>query len=172
MFLGWIPQILSRFDFLNICFIDNLLNRISISYPLAIIYPFQLSYNHYKTKHVQQHIDRDLICKIQQRINIPIVMDFIKALNCLCLPEKMIEHYIRDICSSYGENRLERINTALRIVYEDNKEFQGKAFERIQKYKTILEEAKLYANGKCMNLLYIFCNKINILLYGRLFASK
>lgn len=96
MFLEWIPQILSHFDFGIICFLDELLLNLSESYPSALTYPFKLSYEQYFSlqSHTKSIKPRDLVNKIKVKLTNNTTDNFIKGIINLCLPIVKLKHHL------------------------------------------------------------------------------
>lgn len=144
MFIKWLPQILSRFDFSKPCFLDELVMRMAIAYPFAIIYPFQVSYSQFREKHPNVR-NRELVHNLLERLNNPMVDNFIKSITCLCLPNKLLSHHLENLFKmvQYSQelNQVKYQNAVknlISIAFENN--LQGKIFSIIESNKKILEE--------------------------------
>lgn len=93
MFLKWIPQILSLFDFQRQCFLDNLLCRLANAYPTAMFHPFQLSHD----QHMQQfpnYQNRLTVERIRRSLHHPLSDQFIAGIQNVCVPSKMLSSHL------------------------------------------------------------------------------
>lgn len=148
MFLGWIPQILSSFDFRSPCFLDDLLLKLSKAYPTALIYSFQLSYNQYRDKYSDSE-DRDLIHQIRDNLRNDILEKFINSINCLCLPEMVLVAHLSNISKSIRLNPnyttslyQKHLQNIIDILFENP--LQGKLIAKLRQFKTKVNELKTF----------------------------
>lgn len=119
MFLSWIQQIVSRFDFKNKCFLDDLLLRVAKEYPTAIVYAFQLSYKQFNERKPFAAV-RPVVHEILNAIRSPTIEKFIAAIGCLSLPEEVIKAYIYPLERSLNKNYSNLVyRSKLQKVYEE-----------------------------------------------------
>lgn len=95
-FLGWVTQIVSRFDWQKPCFLDDLLLRSAKTYPTAVIYPFQMAFSQFREQKPQATV-RECVQQIRDALKNPVVEKFIKSLNYLSAPDKVLEHHLHNI---------------------------------------------------------------------------
>lgn len=147
MFLGWLPQIISNMNFKQANFLDRLLLRIASTYPRAILYPFQLSYDQYK-KDADDQKDRSIVLEILNIIRNRKTELLIRGLLCLCVPEKMLSYHLIELSnemqlhSTTFTNELlkKRIKHILSTVWPAN-DIRGQAYQQedIEKYRNIIK---------------------------------
>lgn len=102
-FLGSVTQMISRFDFMKACYLDNLLLRLVTTYPSIIVYAFQLSYNIFRER--KPHVPiRSVIQQILDAVNNPLMNKFIESLKCMTLPEKALKHHLDIIIRKLNQN--------------------------------------------------------------------
>ncbi|XP_059610251.1 DNA-dependent protein kinase catalytic subunit-like [Phlebotomus argentipes] len=148
MFLNWVPQILSTFNFSSPCYLDKILHRLAQTYPAAIVYPFTLSYNQHLDMQNSSVPDRKLVTEIIGLTNIPGVSHFISALSCLCLPKLMLaSHLTRFYNDLFREThmpegkKMKYIRNILKNVFREGVEnLQGSAFKHIEKYQASVRD--------------------------------
>jgi hypothetical protein len=151
MFLSWIPQILSHFDFKSVGYLDQLLCRLAKVYPNALIYPFCLSLHQHQQLDINKNsVKREGVVDIMKNFNNQTVYQFIDAISYVCLPHIMLHHHLYKLKKSMNtktdiktfRNMLQGV---LDVVYEKN--IQGSELESIRKYKAKLAQL-LKLNGK------------------------
>lgn len=161
MFLGWLPQILSSFNFQSRCFLDDLLLKLSKAYPSALIYPFQLSCNEYQEKNPNTR-DRLVVRDIKNNLRNEILEKFIESINCLCLPEQALLTHLSKIqkairLGNYTDAVFKQdVRYIIKTLFENP--LQGKLAEKIAKYKNkIVELDSLDSKYYCMKHCCIIC---------------
>lgn len=144
-FLGWITQIISRFDFKKPGFLDNLLVRLSTEYPLAVIYPFRLSYREFNDRNPNVN-DREIVQQILNAIKNPMIEKFIDNICCICLPETVAIHHLKHILrnSKDSENRKKEFKICYDNVFGN---VRGRSSSRVEKFKEEFTEL-LETNGE------------------------
>lgn len=116
-FLGSISQIMSRFNFETVCFLDSLVLRLATEYPSIAIYPFQVSYECFKERNPNVKHERPLIRQITAAIANPFLQHFIDGLKVLNLPPKVLQHHLKELLKSDVND--ESIRQKLRASYND-----------------------------------------------------
>lgn len=151
MFLGWIPQILSILTFDRDHYLDDLVLRIATTYPMAIFYAFQQSFNQYHEQN-SSTFDRSAIVKICDSIKNPMAEKFMQAILCVCIPDKMLYLHLNNLLQMLQRplsniEFVKHVKNIVRMVYGNDGGLQGSAFEKIQKYKNIIMNLQTY-NGE------------------------
>lgn len=100
MFVGWIPQILSRFSFAMPCFLDALMIRLAKMYPSAMLFPFRLAYS----QHRSRSPSRAIVQQIHDLLRNSFAEQFIENIECLNLPEKELRSQLHRILMSIQTN--------------------------------------------------------------------
>lgn len=133
IFLAWITQIISRFDFENVCFLDNLLLRISTAYPSSVIYTFQLAYRQYRAQRPNTPI-RPIVQQIITAIKNPIVERFIQNVNYVSLPDKVLFYHLSKVVEKIVEKTdyREELETCYENVFGNGR---GKSVNRVEVFK-------------------------------------
>ena len=163
MFLEWIPQIISLLDFNNVCLIDKLLLRLSAAYPMAIFYPFHLSFTQYKQNNANDNDDglqlRPVITEILQAIRNPQEEKFMAALLCFSIPEKMLYYHLinlyRELQSNLTQLQFKKsIQNLLHVMYNgEHCQLQGESFKYIVKYEALIRDL-LTLDGEFATIVY------------------
>lgn len=134
MFLGWVPQILSRYDFEKPCYLDNLLLRLSTSYPSAVTYSFEMTFDLFCGKNSGGQWIRENVKQIKNALINPMMENFIKGLNCLTLPNKVLEHHLRNMHRAKSETEFKHeFKTCLVNVF--NNDMRGRSIKSVEKTK-------------------------------------
>jgi hypothetical protein len=138
VFLDFLSQILSNFDFENDCYLDNLILKISKKYPRAIYYPFKISYEHYKQTH-DREMEKPLIQELIDLIESPLLKRFVSEIGRLCLPENMILFHFKDFKMKVAERKLsyaqleEERQKIQDVVFKDKS--SGQEFRKIDEFE-------------------------------------
>lgn len=168
MFIKWIPQILSIFDFHKPCFLDKLL-ILATEYPAAMFYSFHLSHDQNR-QHYPSYINRQTVGRILQLLHNPLAEQFMLGLQCICVPNSMIMTQL-----SLLEKMLDfqddlsylaftaAVNNCLRILYgntNDDDAFdvnnqKGAIFEEIRPFKQQIR-ALIDTYGMQANMQFLY----------------
>lgn len=147
MFLSWIPQILSVFSFQSTSFVDELVLRIGKSYPLAIAYPYRLSYEQFQqTDAFDTTRTRPVVQQLIELLHNPTTDAFVRAMLCLCVPEKKLAHHLLELfyelsSITVADVFIRRLRFAISCVWPGNTDtINGRAFDRIEVYRTRIAE--------------------------------
>lgn len=150
MFVGWIPQIMSVFSFDNECFLDALLLRMARANPLAVCYPFRLSYerrNEARTYAANADAeddrkDRTVVLRLLRLLHSPATEAFAQALLCLCVPEKKLSHHLRELYMELDRHDDETDRRYLRARVRclvdkmwPQRQTRGRAYQRLERYR-------------------------------------
>lgn len=143
MFLSWISQILSVLSFERPSFVDDLVLRIGKTYPLAISYPFRLSFEHFQQNQLSSTTGtRPFIGQLIEQLHNPTTDAFVRAMLCLCVPEKKLSHHLLELyyeLSNITEAEVfkRRLRSTINSVWpEDTDTVNGRAFDRIEVYRS------------------------------------
>lgn len=130
-FLGSISQIMSRFNFETMCFLDDLVLRLATEYPSMVVYPFQVSYDCFKERHPNVQFERPLIRRIASAITNPCQQQFIDGLKVLNLPEVVLRDHVMEF--SKQDMNSEVSQQKLKAGYDDvfNNPMRGKLHPNI-----------------------------------------
>lgn len=141
-FLGWVTQIISRFDFQNPCYLDNLLLRLATTYSSAVIYPFQMAFGQFYDQNPEV-IYHQKVDKIIETLQSPVVDRFIRVLKCLNLPEKVLEHFLCSTFSKRGQTHTV-YEQKLKACYDDvfENRLRGKSTKKVEAYRSDFDELK------------------------------
>uniref|UniRef100_A0A131YHX4 DNA-dependent protein kinase catalytic subunit n=1 Tax=Rhipicephalus appendiculatus TaxID=34631 RepID=A0A131YHX4_RHIAP len=107
MFLRWINQILALLDKEVGPFLFDIVDSVARHYPNALIYPFRVSSSAYtfecpKTKKACQNF----VSRLQQAMDkVPLVNDFIKALELLQFPEIAFKDWYESVKDALNEKQ-------------------------------------------------------------------
>lgn len=143
-FLAWITQIVSHFDFQNECFLDKLLLRLATAYPSAVIYSFQFSYNQAIDRHP---VAREVVQHIMNAIKNPMLEQFIENVNCVSLPDKVIDYHLKNILDR--SHSIEQNWRELKICCDNVFGcIRGTSVDKVQQFKVNLEQM-MEINGSC-----------------------
>lgn len=119
MFLEWIPQILSHFDFGKSCFLDELLLNLSESYPSALLYPFRLSYEQYISVKSNKFIKlRELVNNIKVKLTNNTSDNFIKGIINLCLPIVKLKYHLDRLDKFLSQTAFDELIPKEKYVFE------------------------------------------------------
>jgi len=149
MFLPYISQILSNFDFENDCYLDNLMMKIAKKYPNALNFPFNLSRDNFHYISDNQIIEKSLVKEIGQILSNPTIDQFTSALQCLVVPEKFIEFHFNNFYEELSvietnEKFQEAVQKLYDNVYVHNNNLKGQEFAKISNYKDQIMALKKY----------------------------
>lgn len=151
-FLAWIVQIVSYFDFERECFLDELLLRLATKYPSAVIYSFQLAYN---SAIDSKSTVRPIVQQILNAIKNPTLERFITNINCLSLPDKVMEYHLKNVYSR--PKQMARNLQELQICYENvYGTVRGRSANKFQVYKSKLEEIMQFYGMKNKPIFNLF----------------
>lgn len=146
-FLAWITQIVSHFDFHKECFLDRLLLRLATTYPSAVIYSFQFAYHQAVD---ENSVAREMVQHILNAIKNPMLEQFIKNVNYLSVPEKVIHYHLSNIQQNRGQ--LEKSWSELKVCYDNVfGSDRGSSSGRVEQFKGNLEQM-MQMNGWYANL--------------------
>lgn len=135
-FLGSISQIMSRFNFEKVCFLDKLVLRLATEYSAIVIYPFQLSYECFKGKNPNAAgLVRPLIQQILNAIQNTILQNFLDGLKCVNLPANVLHHHLYNFIHSKNHSKSEQqqLKEGFENVFDNPK--RGKLPNNIQPFK-------------------------------------
>lgn len=137
MFISYISQILSNFDFQYECYLDELVHKMAKKYPNALYYPFRLSQDNFHHIHEDREIKKPLINEINALLVNPIVDRFTSALQLLVIPEKMLSvHYQNFLHKTLAIKTNEKFQAALKELYDNvfviNSDLKGSEFAKIR----------------------------------------
>jgi len=107
MFIGWLSQMTALLDKPEAKAIYKIVESITNEYPQSIVYPFKMSFDSfkfdYKTEEQKKFVD-----KIKSKLNrIPLVNQFVAALEQLNTPDLLFKDYFSEILSTTKVNHLE-----------------------------------------------------------------
>lgn len=144
MFLSWIPQVLSVLSFQSTSFVDDLVLRIGKSYPLAMAYPFRLSYEQFQQNNVTatSATVRPVIHQLIELLHNPTTDCFVKAMLSLCVPEKKLAHHLLEFLYEFNnftsaEVFKRRLRFTIGCVWpEGDDTLNGRAYDRIEVYRS------------------------------------
>ncbi|KAG5673262.1 hypothetical protein PVAND_003325 [Polypedilum vanderplanki] len=150
IFIPYISHILSNFDFENDCYLDQLILNLAKKYPNALYYPFKLSRDNFYHVNESQVMEKALVNEINNIVSIPIMERFTSALQCLVIPEKLVEIHFQNFCDEVVERRIdnskyqEKIQNMFDKIFKHNNDMKGSDFSKIQRtyYKLIVELKK------------------------------
>lgn len=135
--IGWIPQIVSRFDFEKPHFLDDLLLKLATTYPFALVYTFQLSFEQFRKQQKPIFI-RNVVQQILNKLKSPLVDKFINAMICLSLPEKVLENQLSKIRKNFGsltqEQFINELEFCQKLVFEN--EIRGNLTREVRGFKS------------------------------------
>lgn len=144
MFIANISQILSNFDFAKECFLDNLIYKLAQKYPNALYYPFKLTRENYKRMNDTKeklHVSAisDLLSK-NEMLN-----DFTSALQCLVIPEKMIDTHFYMFREKIVDNmKDDSFKNAAKEMFQQiavkNANFKGPEFSKFKNLHQQIEQ--------------------------------
>lgn len=148
IFLPYISQLLSNFDFENECYLDNLLLRLAEKYPNALYFPFKLSRDHYRQKTENRGMEKEHVSRIDDVIRNPMMEKFMMALECLVWPAKLLQiHYHHFMISIRGhgesmtnEKFYDDVKKLHRDVFIKNREMKGSDFMKIKPFEKRIQE--------------------------------
>ncbi|CRK91834.1 CLUMA_CG005456, isoform A [Clunio marinus] len=144
-FISYISQMMSNYDFEADCYLDELLMRIATKYPNALYFPFELSFNNHNKITTKM---KENVFKIRETISNPTIDMFMKCLQCLVVPEKMIQAHFKDFEFEI-ESKLPEMNTKMfqdavkvfyKNVFENNENLKGTSFSIIHEFKAKIRE--------------------------------
>lgn len=167
MFLAWVPQILSTFDFGTQCFLDELVLRLSASYPSALVYPFGLSYKQFNTNNPQR-ATRPTVKRILQLLQNPIVEKFIQAITCISLPENVLLTCGKYILTAIFHGKCTNvqyqnyIETAYREVFQNV--MRGNLVAKVLSFEKVFLELKDLNRKFTAYLLLCTFHKVTVFL--------
>lgn len=139
MLFGSISQIMSRFNFEEVCFLDNLVLRLATKYPSIVIYPFRMSHECFNELHPKAANPRPLIQQILNSIDNRFLQKFVDSLKVLNSPERVLHHHFK-IFQHNATSKLEqrRLRVACESVF--NSPFRGELSARVKSYQADFDE--------------------------------
>ncbi|XP_055842749.1 DNA-dependent protein kinase catalytic subunit-like [Episyrphus balteatus] len=154
-YLVWIPQILSRFQLNEPCYLDHIVLKIADKHPEALRFPFSTWYKQAKINFSLSRLegghynDRSVIRQIMNSLQHDLCDKFLKSFRYLAVPEAFLlselESFDRDIrsISNISDTQFSKITeNLLKDVYCEEEGLQGVAYRRLLKYKSELESIK------------------------------
>jgi DNA-dependent protein kinase catalytic subunit len=106
MFIGWLSQMTALLDKPEAKAIYKIIENITNEYPQAIVYPFKMSLDSFEFDYKSQE-QKAFVEKIRIKLNrIPLVNQFVAALEQLNTPDLLYKDYYQEIMSSNRENHL------------------------------------------------------------------
>lgn len=170
-FIPWIPQLMSRFRFDEPHLLDKLLIRLAQTYPQAIFYAFKSAYTHYRRNGMLPN--RPAVLEILDAIENTSLERFVSSVNCMVLPEKIVEQAFQKILANLSDDyEQEEYVDALQKCHDEV--FRNALRSEIPKqYDSIkaMFGALLKLNGKSVHPFYMQSNNKNQ-LYLRCFRSR
>lgn len=145
IFLEWITQIIARFNFKNICFLDNLLVRLATTYPSTVTYTFQLAYNQYQRLKRNAPI-RSAVQQILDATKNSMIEKFIENVSYLSLPDKVLIYHLVNVYNKININPKEELRTCYENVYGNER---GKSAEKVAMFKQELIKL-MEMDGECV----------------------
>lgn len=108
--------------------------------PAAIYFPFKLSRDHYQHMQENRGMEKESVAKINEVISNPTLDRFTSALQCLVMPEKMLEahflnfQYFIESKRQKMTNELfqEGLETLINEVYVKHRDIKGNGFSSIK----------------------------------------
>ena len=146
LFLSYIPQILSHFDFKNDCYLDSLILTLARRYPNAMFFPFKLSHDHYKQVVNTNENEKNVVKQLNGLLQNPLMLKFTMAMQNLCVPEKILDTHLMLLHSSIQNSNLtadqfkEQLKSTINIIFDSNLELKGEQFSNLRVYKNDLKD--------------------------------
>ena len=146
IFLSYIPQILSHFDFKSDCYLDNLMLTLARKYPNSMFFPFKLSHEYYQQNLVKLVKDRKVVKQLIDLIESPIMMKFMNAMQNLCMPELILKTHLMSFRSSMKDSKMtagkfnKQLKSLINILFNSNLDLKGEYFSKIKSYEQELED--------------------------------
>ena len=156
LFLSYISQILSNYDFEAISYLDSLIKKLAQQYANGLYFPFKLSYNHYKHSKLPGHQEKQHVHKLEALLSNPQLDKFSKSVMTLCVPIKMIYTHVKKFHQALFEenvttnDQFQAMLLEILLILFGNEMF-GEEFKSIQEFKAILEGLQIL-NCKCNNI--------------------
>lgn len=145
IFLSYIPQILSNFDFKADCYLDNLMLKLARRYPNAMFFPFKFSYEYYMQTVKKNHKEKETVKQLNGFIESPLMMKFTMAMQNLCVPEKILQTHLLSFRTLMKISKMtagkfkEQLKSMIDKIFISNVELKGEQFSNIEMYKNNLE---------------------------------
>ena len=146
MFLSYISQILSNFDFEKDSYLDNLIHKLAQKYPNGLYFPFKLSLEHYK-KYNSSKVQKELVQRIDLIVSNPLIEKFSRSVMSLCLPANLLYIHAWNIFHDITEDEIrtdqqfqDKLSHMHSAVFEND--MFGEEFKKIEKFKLILAKLK------------------------------
>lgn len=173
MFISYISQILSSFDFESECYLDKLIKKLAKKYPNALFFPFKLSRDNSHHIHDNQIMEKPLVNEINELVSSPIMNKFTSALQCLVIPEKLLDCHFQNFRDCLNANNVthEKYEAAVQDlcdkVFKDNNELKGVDFGKIKKeFQPQILKLKEYNWDKQRNETTKYVNKLAESIYA------
>lgn len=168
MFLRWIPQLLANVDGEKIFAVAEIVEKIAVTYPQAIMYAYRLSKKNYSLENSNTETLRLIqrcvfkLCRLLFLLTFAFRLDellltddlintFLKALSCVTIPSNILGDYIKTLYKQSDKPQTE-FNASIDSVIEqvfiekpdsgDVTKFYGNAFKSITSFKKRLEDLK------------------------------
>lgn len=166
MFLSYVSQILSNFNFEDDSYLDNLIHKLALKYPNGLYFPFKLSYEHYK-RSSNREMQKELIQLLDSIISNPLLDNFSRSMMSLCVPANMIYIHAKNLYHDMMEDEIrtehqfqDKLKHMHLVLFEND--MLGDEFKRIEKYKETL--SRLMTLNRKLNF-FSFCSLIDCLIY-------
>lgn len=105
------------------------------TYPSAVIYSFQLSYNQV----ADQNSPREVVQCILNAIKNPMLEQFIENIYCLSIPDKVIDYHLRNILDR--SQNIEKSRRELKICYDNVfGDLRGTSSVKVEQFKKSIKE--------------------------------
>ncbi|CAO1436743.1 unnamed protein product [Diamesa tonsa] len=146
IFLSYIPQILSHFDFKSECYLDNLMLTLARKYPNSMFYPFKLSHDYYQRNLTKLVKDREVVKQLNDLIESPIMMKFLFAMQNLCVPELILKTHLLSFRRLMTDSKMTKVKfqkqlkSLIDILFNSNLDLKGENSSKIQHYEQELKD--------------------------------
>nr|QOY44576.1 DNA-dependent protein kinase catalytic subunit [Alvinella pompejana] len=124
MFLGWISQITALLDKPESPAIQDILKRLAVEYPQAVVYPFKMSCDGYKFSNDEQGKKaKAVMIRVNEELSKnPLIGKFINALEQLGQPDSLFKDWYQNLewkeCFSQPEKNKTHILTMYKDMYD------------------------------------------------------
>lgn len=146
MFIPYISQILSNYDFENDYYLDNLLMKIAMKYPNALYFPFKLSIINFRETSDNTGMMKPKVSEIDSLIYNKQLDEFVKAIECLTLPEKLVGSQVQAFTSKVmkgqfqsDEDYKKEFEKTYHEAFERNGNMKGDGYLRMENIRKRIE---------------------------------
>lgn len=132
-------------------FMSQLCNN--IRFPLlAFYFPFKLSRNHYQNL-PKRGVEKEHVSHVNEAVSNPTMDKFLQSLQCLVVPEKMLETHFQAFQLFFESNRnsmtteklKQGLEKLLQEVFEFSREIKGPLFATIREFETEIKKLLKYS---------------------------